>query len=76
MTEPDTPDEPIRIDADDARGAEIILKKGRNRMIFVAGLVAFVVLAILFGSPQAPARPSGRLGFRPNGRPAFALAGC
>lgn len=48
MTEPEsTPDEPIHIDAEDARGAEIILKKRRNRMIFIAGLVGLVLLAIL-----------------------------
>jgi hypothetical protein len=49
MAEPEnTLDEPIHIDADKARGAEIILKKRRNRVIFIAGLVGFVVLAILF----------------------------
>ena len=37
-------EEPIRIKAQDARGAEIILKKRRNRMIFIAGLVGFVLL--------------------------------
>ena len=48
MAEPDRrPDEPIRIDADKARGAEIILKKRRSRVVFVAGLVLLVVLAIL-----------------------------
>lgn len=51
MSEPER-DEAIHIDAQDARGAEIILRKRRNRMIFIAGLVAFAVLAIalrLFG---------------------------
>lgn len=48
MAEPEnTPDEPIRIDADKARGAEIILKKRRNRVIFIAGLVGFVLLALV-----------------------------
>lgn len=52
MSEPGRDDEPIHIDARDARGAEVILRKRRNRMIFIAGLVGFVVLAIalrLFG---------------------------
>lgn len=39
-------EEPIRIDAQDARGAEIILKKRRNRLIFIAGLVGFVLLMV------------------------------
>jgi hypothetical protein len=48
MTDPKTkPGEPIRIDAQDARGAEIILKQRRSRMIFIGGLVAFVVLAVM-----------------------------
>lgn len=47
MAEPENkPDEPIRIDAQDARGAEIILKKRRSRMIFFGALVAFVILAV------------------------------
>jgi hypothetical protein len=29
------------------RGAEIILTKRRNRVIFIAGLVGFVVLALI-----------------------------
>lgn len=52
MGEPRQGEEPIHIDAQDARGAEVILRKRRNRMIFIAGLVGFVVLAIalrLFG---------------------------
>ena len=40
-------DEPIHYDADKARGAEIILTKRRNRVIFMAGLVCFVVLALV-----------------------------
>jgi len=48
MTEPEhKPEEPIRIDAQDARGAEIILKKRRSRVIFIAGLVGFVLLALV-----------------------------
>jgi len=40
-------DEPIHYDADRARGAEIILTKRRNRVIFMGGLVGFVVLALI-----------------------------
>lgn len=40
-------DEPIYYNADKARGAEIILTKRRNRVIFMAGLVGFVVLALV-----------------------------
>ena len=40
-------DEPIHYDADKARGAEIILTKRRNRVMFIAGLVGFVVLALI-----------------------------
>ncbi|WP_435201615.1 hypothetical protein [Qipengyuania sp. 902] len=45
----DRNDEPIHHDADKARGAEIILTKRRNRTIFIAGLVGFVLLALTFG---------------------------
>ena len=34
-------------DAQDARGGEIILRTRRRRLIFVAGLVAFALLAIV-----------------------------
>lgn len=44
---PPRPEEPITIDAQDARGAEIILKRKRNRAIFIAGLVLFVLLAVV-----------------------------
>tara|TARA_B100000678_G_scaffold213459_1_gene180850 strand:- start:338 stop:601 length:264 start_codon:yes stop_codon:yes gene_type:complete len=40
-------DERIHYDADKARGAEIILTRRRNRAIFIAGLVGFVVLALI-----------------------------
>ena len=43
----DRKDEPIHYDADKARGAGIILTKRRNRVIFIAGLVGFVVLALI-----------------------------
>ena len=33
--------------AEDVRGGEIILRTRRRRLIFLAGLAAFVVLAIL-----------------------------
>lgn len=45
----DQKDEPIHYDADKARGAEIILTKHRNRAIFIAGLVGFVLIAPVFG---------------------------
>lgn len=35
------------IDAHDARGGEIILRSRRQRTIFIAGMVGFVVLAIV-----------------------------
>jgi hypothetical protein len=48
MTDPETkPGEPIRIDAQDARGAEVILKQRGSRMIFIGGLVAFVVFVVM-----------------------------
>ena len=40
-------DETIHIDAEDARGAEIVLRKRRSRAIFIAGLVGIVVLALV-----------------------------
>ena len=48
MPQPDeTSDKPLHIDARDARGAEIILRKRRNRMIFFGALAVFVVLAVV-----------------------------
>lgn len=41
------PEEPIRIDAADARGADIVLRNRRQRWIFLGGLVAAVVLVIV-----------------------------
>ncbi len=50
MTQPERkPDEPIRINADKARGADIVLTKRRNRVIFIAGLVGFVLLVLAWG---------------------------
>ena len=46
------PKEPIHINARDARGGEIVLRKRRSRTIFLAGLVIFAIGAIalrLFG---------------------------
>lgn len=48
-TPPNRNDDPIHYDADKARGAEIILTKRRNRAIFIAGLVGFALLALVFG---------------------------
>lgn len=39
--------EPIRISADDARGGEIILRTRRRRIVFLAGLAGFVILAVI-----------------------------
>jgi hypothetical protein len=39
--------DPPTISAEDARGGEIILRTRARRMIFAAGLVGFVVLAII-----------------------------
>lgn len=36
--------------AQDARGGEIILKSRRNRLIFIGGLAASVVAALVFGT--------------------------
>ena len=48
MHEPDQNSEGrVRIDARDARGGEVILRRRRNRTIFIAGLVGFVVLALI-----------------------------
>ena len=41
------PDEAIHIDPQKARGAEIILRKRRNRAIFIAGLVGIVLLTLI-----------------------------
>ena len=50
MPKPPEPDkQPIRHDADEARGAEIILTKRRNKVIFIAGLIGFVLLALIIG---------------------------
>ena len=48
-TPQDRNDKPIHYDADKARGAEIILTKRRNRAIFIAGLVGFTLIALVFG---------------------------
>lgn len=43
----DGPDKPIHIDAEDARGGEIILRKRWQRTVFIAGLVGIVVLLLI-----------------------------
>lgn len=40
-------DEAPHISAEDARGGEIILRSRRRRLVFIAGLVGFVVLALI-----------------------------
>lgn len=47
MPEPVERTEPIHISAQDARGGEIILRTRARRLIFIAGLAGFVLLAIL-----------------------------
>ena len=46
-TPSDHKDKPLHYDADKARGAEIILTKRSNWVIFMAGLVGFLVLALI-----------------------------
>lgn len=40
-------DDAKTITAQDARGGEIVLRTRRRRMIFLGGLIAFVVLSIV-----------------------------
>ena len=51
MAEPgnrnDPKDEAPHISGEDARGGEIILRSRRRRIIFIAGLVGIVILALL-----------------------------
>lgn len=48
MPEPhDRNGQTIHINADKARGAEIILTKSRNRAIFIAGLAGFMLLGLM-----------------------------
>ena len=47
MTDQDKTEEAKTIAAEDARGGEIVLRTRRRRMIFLGGLIAFVVLSIL-----------------------------
>ncbi len=42
-----TDEEPVHLTARQARGGEIILRSRRRRQIFVAGLIGFVILAIV-----------------------------
>jgi hypothetical protein len=41
------PDEPIHIDAEDARAGEIILRKRWQRRVFLAGLAGIVILFVV-----------------------------
>ncbi|WP_375290688.1 hypothetical protein [Qipengyuania sp.] len=41
------PEDPIHIDAADARGADVVLRKKRERWIFVGGLVGLVLLVLI-----------------------------
>ena len=41
------PDPPVHISAEDARGGEIVLRTRARRLIFVAGLVAVIVVVVL-----------------------------
>jgi hypothetical protein len=41
------PDEPIHIDAEDARAGEIVLRKRWQRRVFIAGLAGIVVLFVI-----------------------------
>lgn len=40
-------DEPVHLSAEDAPGGEIILRTRTRRLIFLAGLVGFVIFAVL-----------------------------
>ncbi|WP_435538363.1 hypothetical protein [Azospirillum sp. ST 5-10] len=60
MAEPDRrahPAAPAPIPAEKARGARIALTTPARRAIFIAGLVGFVVLALLGWAVAAPAGP-------------------
>jgi len=46
---PDKPEEPFHYPADKARQGEIILRKRWQRIVFIAGLAGFVVLALVLG---------------------------
>lgn len=45
---PDDKRAPLEYPTDKARGGEIILRRRWHRVVFVAGLIGFVVLALLF----------------------------
>ena len=45
---PDKPEEPFHYPAEKARQGEIILRKRWQRIVFIAGLVGFVVLALVW----------------------------
>jgi hypothetical protein len=43
----DDPEPPLHVSADDARQGEIILRKRWQRIVFLAGLVVIVVVALV-----------------------------
>ena len=40
-------EEPVHISAERARGGEIVLRKRWERLVFIAGLIGIVVLAVV-----------------------------
>jgi hypothetical protein len=47
-SERDNADAPIHLSAEKARGGEIILRGRARRIIFIAGLAAFVLFVVVF----------------------------
>ena len=45
--EPSPAPSPARHDAQDVRGGEIVLKRRRSRVIFIAGLAGFVLVMLI-----------------------------
>ena len=45
--EPSPAPPPARHDAQDVRGGEIVLKRRRSRVVFIAGLAAFVLVMLI-----------------------------
>ena len=44
----DEPQAPIELSAEEARGAEIILRSRARRIVFIAGLAGFVLFVLVF----------------------------
>lgn len=42
-------DEPVHLTADQARGGEVILRARWQKAVFLAGLIGFVLLALVLG---------------------------